>query len=99
MRRRVFPSALISSAPPSPRSLPRTTPNRLPPSRPPKNPRTHSAMSFVIRARAKVNLHLEIGSRRRDGYHSLQSLFQEISLCDELRFRPAPTLSLTVAPS
>jgi 4-diphosphocytidyl-2-C-methyl-D-erythritol kinase len=40
-----------------------------------------------IKARAKLNLHLEIGPKRPDGYHELVSLFQTVSLADELRFR------------
>ncbi len=41
-------------------------------------------------ARAKINLHLHVGPRRADGYHSLDTLFQEISLHDRLTFRVAP---------
>lgn len=37
-----------------------------------------------ILAPAKINLHLEIISRRDDGYHNLVSLFQMISLYDEI---------------
>ncbi len=36
---------------------------------------------------AKVNLHLEILSRRTDGYHEILSIFQAISLFDEIRVR------------
>ena len=37
-----------------------------------------------ILAPAKINLHLEITSKRNDGYHNLVSLFQMISLYDEI---------------
>lgn len=37
-------------------------------------------------APAKVNLFLHILGRRPDGYHELQTVFQLIDLCDELRF-------------
>lgn len=37
-----------------------------------------------ILAPAKVNLHLQITSKRKDGYHNLISLFQMISLYDEI---------------
>jgi len=39
-------------------------------------------------APAKINRFLHITGRRADGYHLLQTLFQFIDLCDELRFAP-----------
>lgn len=41
-------------------------------------------------AYAKVNLFLEITGQRRDGYRRLSTLFQTISLADELAFRVTP---------
>lgn len=35
-------------------------------------------------AYAKINLHLKVFPRREDGYHDIESIFQKISLCDEL---------------
>jgi len=42
-------------------------------------------------APGKVNLFLHVVGRRADGYHLLQTAFQFIDLCDEIRFwtRPA----------
>ncbi len=37
-------------------------------------------------APAKINLFLHIVGRRADGYHLLQTVFQFVGLCDELRF-------------
>lgn len=37
-------------------------------------------------AYAKINLYLEVLNQRRDGYHNLESIFQSVSLADELRF-------------
>ena len=37
-------------------------------------------------APAKVNLFLHIVGRRADGYHLLETVFQFVDLCDELRF-------------
>jgi 4-diphosphocytidyl-2-C-methyl-D-erythritol kinase len=37
-------------------------------------------------APAKLNLMLHITGRRADGYHELQTVFQFVELCDELRF-------------
>lgn len=42
-----------------------------------------------IRSFAKINLGLEIVRKRADGYHDIRTLFQSISLFDELEFRPA----------
>ena len=36
------------------------------------------------RAYAKINLYLRVGARREDGYHELTTVFQQVSLCDEL---------------
>lgn len=41
--------------------------------------------NFVhVKANAKLNLHLEVLGKRQDGYHALNSVFQTVSLCDEL---------------
>ncbi len=37
-----------------------------------------------VLAPAKINLHLEIGEKRSDGFHSIHSLFQAVSLYDLL---------------
>jgi len=42
------------------------------------------AMRYIARARAKVNLALEVLSRRRDGYHEIETILQSIDLYDEL---------------
>jgi 4-diphosphocytidyl-2-C-methyl-D-erythritol kinase len=39
-------------------------------------------------APAKINLFLPVVGRRADGYHLLQTVFQFVDLCDELRFTP-----------
>lgn len=38
-------------------------------------------------AHAKVNLHLEVLGQRPDGYHELETIFQNVELADELTFR------------
>jgi 4-diphosphocytidyl-2-C-methyl-D-erythritol kinase len=45
---------------------------------------------MTVRSFAKINLGLEIVGRRADGYHDIRTLFQTISLADELAFEPAP---------
>ena len=42
-----------------------------------------------IPAFAKINLRLEILGKRSDGYHELRTIFQTVSLRDELRLRPS----------
>ena len=42
----------------------------------------------VVEARAKLNLGLAVGPRRRDGYHELATCFQSISLSDTLIAAP-----------
>jgi 4-diphosphocytidyl-2-C-methyl-D-erythritol kinase len=39
-----------------------------------------------IQAPAKINLHLEVGPSRADGFHDITSLFQAVSLYDRLTF-------------
>lgn len=48
-------------------------------------------------ARAKINLSLDILGKRSDGYHELESVMQSVTLADELIFRPAAEVSLTVS--
>jgi 4-diphosphocytidyl-2-C-methyl-D-erythritol kinase len=51
-----------------------------------------------IPAFAKINLRLDILGKRADGYHELRTIFQTISLHDELRLRKSrrPGISLAV---
>ena len=42
---------------------------------------------LTIPAPAKLNLTLEVLSRRPDGFHEIRSVLQTIDLCDTLRFR------------
>jgi len=53
-------------------------------------------MSTEVVARAKLNLFLEVLSRRPDGYHEIDSVLTEIDLFDTLRIQTAEKVSLTV---
>jgi 4-diphosphocytidyl-2-C-methyl-D-erythritol kinase len=57
-------------------------------------PRTRSHV--VVRAPAKINLHLSVGALRPDGFHDLTTVFQAVSLVDEVSVRPSDGLSLVV---
>jgi 4-diphosphocytidyl-2-C-methyl-D-erythritol kinase len=42
---------------------------------------------LLINSPAKVNLFLEVLGKRPDGYHELETVMQEISLCDKLQLK------------
>ena len=39
-----------------------------------------------IRSHAKINLYLDVLNRREDGFHNIETIFQTVSLADELTF-------------
>lgn len=49
---------------------------------------------LTILAPAKLNLSLEVLSRRPDGYHEIRSVIQTISLCDRLNFRASRSVDI-----
>ncbi len=46
---------------------------------------------IYLKARAKVNLNLEVLEKRKDNYHNIQSVFQKINLYDELYIKKTKT--------
>ncbi|MFD4291735.1 4-(cytidine 5'-diphospho)-2-C-methyl-D-erythritol kinase [Rhodococcus sp. NPDC058505] len=50
----------------------------------------------TVRAPSKVNLHLGVGDLREDGYHDLTSVFQALSLGDDVVLTESETLSVRV---
>jgi 4-diphosphocytidyl-2-C-methyl-D-erythritol kinase len=42
-------------------------------------------MPVAVRSFAKINIGLEIGSRRQDGFHALRTLYQTVAVHDRLR--------------
>jgi 4-diphosphocytidyl-2-C-methyl-D-erythritol kinase len=50
-----------------------------------------------VRVPAKINLHLAVGPLRDDGFHELTTVYQAISLYDELLAEPAERLELVVS--
>ena len=53
--------------------------------------------SVTVRVPGKVNLYLEVGDRRDDGYHELTTVFHAVSLLDEVTVRNADVLSLELS--
>lgn len=51
----------------------------------------------VVRAPAKINLHLEVLGLRPDGFHELAMLMQSLDLCDELSLSPTADASLQLS--
>ncbi len=46
---------------------------------------------YIVRSPCKINLHLDVHGKRTDGYHSLTSIFQLISLEDVIYAKPNST--------
>jgi 4-diphosphocytidyl-2-C-methyl-D-erythritol kinase len=55
-----------------------------------------SVDTVTVRAPAKVNLHLSVGSLRPDGFHGLTTVFHAIGLYDEVTLTRADALTVTV---
>jgi len=51
---------------------------------------------MTVKSFAKINLGLEVVGERPDGYHDIRTLFQTVSLADELEFEPAPAGDIRV---
>ncbi len=45
-------------------------------------------MEIKEKAYAKLNLSLDVGAKREDGYHEMNMVMQTVSLCDELTITP-----------
>ena len=51
----------------------------------------------TVRVPAKVNLELLVGPRRPDGYHALSTVFQAVSLYDDVTVAAAEDWGVTVS--
>jgi len=61
-----------------------------------ERPRLGRAAPVRVRVPAKINLHLQVGDLRSDGYHELATVYHAVSLFDEVTARPGDTLTLTM---
>jgi 4-diphosphocytidyl-2-C-methyl-D-erythritol kinase len=62
----------------------------------PLRPRFPGPRSVTVRVPAKVNLHLAVRDVRKDGFHELVTVYQAVSLFDEVTVEPADRLSVSV---
>ncbi|MDF2559821.1 MAG: 4-diphosphocytidyl-2C-methyl-D-erythritol kinase [Microbacterium sp.] len=53
--------------------------------------------SVHVRAPGKINVYLGVGGRHEDGYHALATVFQAVSLYEDVIARPADDFSVTVS--
>jgi 4-diphosphocytidyl-2-C-methyl-D-erythritol kinase len=60
-------------------------------------PRFPGPGAVTVRVPAKINLHLSVGAVRKDGFHELVTVYQAVSLYDEVTVEPADRLSVSVA--
>lgn len=44
-------------------------------------------MSLILQSPAKLNVYLKALKKRPDGFHEIQTIFERISLCDEIRLK------------
>ncbi|MFB8191125.1 4-(cytidine 5'-diphospho)-2-C-methyl-D-erythritol kinase [Microbacterium sp. NPDC055988] len=60
---------------------------------------SHAAFtdSVHVRAPGKINVYLGVGGRHDDGYHALATVFQAVSLYEDVIARPADDFSVTVS--
>jgi 4-diphosphocytidyl-2-C-methyl-D-erythritol kinase len=59
-------------------------------------PRAGASGPVRVKVPAKINLHLGVGPLRRDGYHELTTVYQAVSLYDEVTARRGDQLTLTM---
>ncbi len=52
--------------------------------------------SVAVRAYAKINLFLEVGKRRDDGYHDLESVMQSVDLSDSVKITRTDTSDIEI---
>jgi len=52
---------------------------------------------ITVTSPAKINLGLEILKKRRDGYHDIKTIFQKISLFDEITLRLSSQRGITIS--
>jgi 4-diphosphocytidyl-2-C-methyl-D-erythritol kinase len=50
--------------------------------------------AVTVRAPAKLNLHLSVGALREDGFHELTTVYQAVSLFDDVIVEPAAHISV-----
>ena len=53
-------------------------------------------MTELFKAPAKINLSLDVVSKREDGYHNIESVFQTVSLYDIIEVEVSPGNNISI---
>ena len=56
-------------------------------------------VELIVRAPAKINLHLGVGAPREDGFHPLETVYQAVGLYDDLSVSAADDWQLAIEPA
>lgn len=59
----------------------------------------HPPAAVTVRAPAKVNIELRVGPTRSDGFHSLATVYQAVSIYDEVTVRPSDDWAISIGGS
>lgn len=54
-------------------------------------------VNLIIKSYAKLNLYLEVINKRSDGFHNIRTLFERISLCDDIILKPRQDKAIKIA--
>ncbi len=54
-------------------------------------------MTVTVKAPAKLNLTLEVGAKRADGYHEMKSVMQAVDLCDRVTMTANDSAEITLS--
>ncbi len=52
--------------------------------------------TLTLKSPAKVNLYLEVLNKRADGFHSIETVFERLDLCDEITFKKTAKDGITI---
>jgi 4-diphosphocytidyl-2-C-methyl-D-erythritol kinase len=51
---------------------------------------------LILNSYAKLNIYLEVLNKHKDNYHSIQTIFERIDLCDKILLRPRPDKKIKI---
>ena len=53
--------------------------------------------SLTVVSPAKINIYLNVKSKRRDGFHNIETFMEKISLVDYITFKPNNLITLLIS--